>query len=385
MSVKSSLLRLATLALVAGCSASATPAREASADAGAAVVVDSGPLPPATLVVEQKLPGTFGAVSNVVEMAGGRVAFADPKDRHFVAGDFATGKLDTLGARLDTVRAESTGYKLPGWVARVAGDTLALVDFAAVRTTLWSPSGAFVRALPIPAVGGPTPVLVYDAAGHAYKPDFTAVLGGAEPGTQLRRDSIVVLRIALASGKVDTVARLSGPDFGMARFGEQMQEVAKVFGPTDNFGVTPEGRLWIARARTHSVDWRAVDGAWTRGAPHEYAPVPVTDADKERVMARLRERGLPTGVEVVFPFAESKPSFEQAVARADGEVWLQYSRATEEEPIRYAVFSPAGTFRRDVTAPAGVMVAGFGTKGAVYGIQREPDGRRGVVRLALGQ
>jgi hypothetical protein len=372
----SSLLRLAALALVASCSASATPGRdEAPADAP--------PAGPGTLAVQARLPVTFTAVSNIVEAGGGRIAFADTRDRRFLAADFASGKVDTLGTRVDTVDATTPGYKLPGWVARLAGDTLALVDFAAVRTTLWSPSGAFVRALALPSVGGPTPVLVYDGVGHAYKADFTAVLGGSEPGTQLRRDSIVVLRIALATGVTDTVARLSGPEFGMARFGEQMQEVAKVFGPTDNFGATPDGRVWVARARTHTVDWRAPDGTWTRGTAHAYQPVPVTPADRERVMTRLRERGLPTGVEVEFPFAETKPSFEQALGRPNGEVWLQYSRATEDEPVRYAVFDGKGAFRRDVTAPAGVTVAGFGEGGAIYGLVRETDGRRGIARLTV--
>ncbi|HEX5633489.1 MAG TPA: hypothetical protein VFX50_09680 [Gemmatimonadales bacterium] len=372
----SSLLRLAALALAAGCSASATPGKDGAP-------ADAPPTGPGTLAVESRLPATFASVSNVVEVGGGRIAFADPRDRHLLAADLASGAVDTLGARVETVDATTAGYKLPGWVARLAGDTLALVDFAAVRTTLWSPTGAFVRALPLPAVGGPTPVLVYDGVGHAYKADFTGVLGGSEPGTEVRRDSIVVLRIALATGAVDTVARLSGPEFGMARVGEQMQEVARVFGPTDNFGATPDGRVWVARARTHSVDWRATDGTWTRGAKHAYQAVPVTPADRERVMTRLRERGLPTGVEVEFPFAETKPSFEQALGRPNGEVWLQYSRGTEDEPVRYAVFDAKGSFRRDVTAPAGVTVAGFGDSGAIYGTVREADGRRGVARLTV--
>ena len=365
---------LALLAFTAGCSASAQP-RSDSAKAPAAPGS-------AALVIEKKLPATFAAVSNVVELAGGRVAFTDPKERRFVTGDFAAGRVDTLGTPADSgASIPAGGYRLPGWVARLAGDSLALVDFAAIRTTVWTSQGRFARVLALPAVGGATPTLAYDTTGHAYKADLTSVLGGAVPGTRVARDSLPVLRTDLRTGATDTVAHLSGPEFGLATFGEQTQEVAKVFGPTDAFGVTADGHVWVARARTHSVDWRAPDGAWRRGAAHEWAKVAVTDADKQRVMDRLKERGLPQGIHIDFPFAETKPSFELALGAPTGEVWLQYSRANEEEPLRYAVFGSDGSHRRDVTAPAGVQLAGLGAGGAAYGVTKEADGRRGVVRL----
>ena len=342
---------LALLTLAVGCSASAQPGKDAATDTTTAAG-------PTALAVDTKLPVTFGAVSNVVEYAGGRVAFADSRERRFHAADFASGKVDTLGTRVDSVKADDGSYRLPGWVARLANDTLALVDFAAIRTTLWTPAGAFVRTLPLPPVGGPTPVMAYDTLGHAYKADLTSVLGGSTP-----------------------VAYMSGPDFGLATFGEQSQEVAKVFGPTDAFGVMADGRMWVARARSHSVDWRTADGSWTRGTTHEWKRVPVTDADKQKVMDRLKERGLPTGLKIVFPFAETKPSFEVAFGLPSGEVWLQYSRANDDEVMRYAVVGTDGKYKRDVTVPAGIQLVGFGRSGAAYGVTKETDGRRGLVRL----
>ena len=365
---------LVLLTLAVGCKASAQPGKDAATDSMTAAG-------PTALAVDKKLPVTFGAVSNVVEYAGGRVAFADTRERLFHTADFATGQVDTLGTRVDSVKADDGSYRLPGWVARLANDTLALVDFAAIRTTLWSPSGAFVRTLPLPPVGGPTPVMAYDTLGHAYKADLTSVLGGSAPGAAVRRDSLPILRIALATGVSDTVGYMGGPDFGLATFGEQTQEVAKVFGPTDAFGVLPDGRMWVARARTHSVDWRAGDGSWTRGTAHTWTKVPVTDADKQKVMDRLKERGLPTGLKIEFPFAETKPSFEVAFGLPSGEVWLQYSRADDAEAMRYAVVGTNGKYQRDVTVPAGIQVVGFGRSGAGYGLTKEPDGRRGLVRL----
>lgn len=347
------------------------------------ILAGCGPkVPKVTLAVDKKLNATFGGVSNVVEIDGGRVAFADPMARRFHTGDFATGAVDTVGVPVDSLpyNAPPSLYRHPGWVALLAGDTVAVVDFGATRTTLWTPAG-FARVLTIPDAGGPTPVLVYDTLGFGYKVDFRTVTGGAEPGTQMQKDSLPVLRLNLAAGTVDTVARLSVPEFGEAMFGPQRQTVAQIFGPTDIFGVLPDGTIWVARARSLSVDWRAPDGTWTRGAAHSYAKVSVTEDDKKRVMDRLHARGLPSNVEVVFPFAKTKPSFEAGIGRPDGEVWLQLSRADEADPMTYAVITRDGAMTRMVTVPAGVGITSVSDQYA-YGALKTAE-KRELVRLAI--
>ena len=108
-------------------------------------------VPSVTLAVDKKLNATFGGVSAVVEIAGGRVAFADPMARRFHTGDFATGAVDTIGVPVDSLPydAPPSLYKRPGWVALLAGDTVAVVDFGATRTTLWTPAG-FARYAQLP-------------------------------------------------------------------------------------------------------------------------------------------------------------------------------------------------------------------------------------------
>ena len=351
--------------------------------AAALLLAGCGPkVPSVTLAVDKKLNATFGGVSDVVEIAGGRVAFADPMARRFHTADFATGAVDTIGVPVDSLPydAPPSLYKHPGWVAQLASDTVAVVDFGATRTTLWTPTG-FARVLTIPDAGGATPVLVYDTLGHGYKVDFRTVTGGAEPGTQMRKDSLPVLRLSLSGSGVDTVARLSVPEFGEATFGPQKQTVAQIFGPADVFGVQPDGSIWVARARTMSVDWRAPDGTWTRGPEHRYAKVTVTKEDRKRVMDRLHARGLPSNVEVVFPFAKTKPSFEAAIGRPGGEVWLQYSRADEAEPMTYAVIGRDGAMLRTVTVPAGVGITSVSSQYA-YGALKAGNARE-LVRLPI--
>ena len=78
------------------------------------------------LTLESKLPVSFTQLSNVVELSGGRVAFADTRDKLFLAANLATGKVDTLGTRVDSIGPDSPAaqYKFPGWIAHLAGDTV---------------------------------------------------------------------------------------------------------------------------------------------------------------------------------------------------------------------------------------------------------------------
>lgn len=340
------------------------------------------------LTLESKLPVSFGQVSNVVQLDGERIAFVETRDKLFLMADLASGKVDTIGSRVDTIRADSPAghYKFPGWVAHLAGDTVALVDFSAQRTTLWNERGEPLRVLPIAEAAGTAPVLLYDTIGYGYKVDYRAILGGAEPGQNVRPDSIAVIRIKLSGTTVDTVAQLAAPVFGRARFGEQEQDAATVFAPNDFFGVLPDGAAWVARGRENRVEWRAPDGRWTRGASRGFTPVPVTQADKDRVLAQVREQGkqfgMPQNLHIEYPFADNKPPFDYALSRPNGEVWLQRPRAGEDAQLIYDVYHERGGWQRAVTFPEGSSLAGFGREGAIYAMIKEGD-RRTVGKYAL--
>lgn len=352
-------------------------------------ILSCGPAESQTLALDAKLPARFGTLSNVVELRDGRVLFVDTKSKLFLRGDLKSGKVDTIGSRVDSLpKTGSVGqYRFPGWVAHLAGDTVALVDFSAIRTTLWNEAGRPLGVLPIKPVAGNTPVLLYDTVGHGYKIDYQAVLGGGEPGRLLRPDSIPVLRFTIKGGAVDTVAFLAGPEYGDASFGDQVQQAAKVFAPNDFFGVLPDGTAWIARGRENRVDWRSPEGRWTHGKTHAYTPMPVTQADKDRVLAQVREHGkqfgMPQDLRIVYPFAETKPPFDFALGRPNGEVWLQRPRSQEEAALTYDVFTRKGVWEREITFPQGSVLAGFGSGRSVYGSVKNEDGTRTVGRFSM--
>ena len=223
-------------------------------------------------------------------------------------------------------------------------------------------------------VGGHNQPLNYDALGNSYKEDVRSVMGGLEPGDEVKYDSLNILRIPRGDTIADTVARLKLPAWGDGRFGEQKKIVSTIFGQRDLFGVLPDGSIWAARASNNAVDWREPSGKWQAGPGRSYTRISVTDQDKDNFLSRLRaqmsQAGAPAGIELSYPFADYKPPFSAGVTGQNGEVWLQRSRALGDSVPVWDVVGRDGKEIRAVQLPKASVLAGFGANGAVYLIKR---------------
>ena len=77
--------------------------------------------------------------------------------------------VDTLGMRVDSLKPDGLGwlYLVPGWVAHLAGDTVApWWTSACSRTTLWNEARPAAQdLLAIKEVAGNAPILVYRHGG----------------------------------------------------------------------------------------------------------------------------------------------------------------------------------------------------------------------------
>lgn len=360
----------------------------------AALVLASCSEPAATVTVlgepEATLGRSFQQVSNVVEIGPGKVALAELKDRTFLFADFATGEATPIGIHADSIAPEDLApgrHKYPGYVLAIAPDTLGLVDFAAERTTLWDTRGEFLGLMPGRGVGGNNQPMYYDARLNGYKEDVRGVLGGLEPGDELKFDSLNVLRIAPGDTVADTVARLKLPVWGRGQFGEQMKIVSTIFSGRDLFGVLPDGSLWAARASDNSVHWRSPTGEWTRGPRREFTRIIVAEEEKAAFLERLRQQmaqmGAPAGIELSYPFADEKPPFVAGATNPiAGEVWLQRSRPYGDSVAVYDVVDRGGRAIRAVQFPKGATLAGFGADGRIYLLLREGD-RQMVARYVV--
>ena len=245
--------------------------------------------------------------------------------------------------------------------------------------------------LPIPPVAGTAPVLVYDTVGHGYKVDYQAVIGGGEPGTPCGRTACRCCGSRSRAARWTRSRTWPRPSTARRCSATQMQQAAKVFAPNDFFGVLPDGTAWVARGHENRVDWRASVGTWTRGKAHDYTKVPVTQADRDRVLAQVREQGkqfgMPQELEIRYPFAETKPPFDFALGRPNGEVWLQRPARAGGRGADLRRVQSQGGWQREVVFPAGASLAGFGAKGAVYGVDqgggRAADGGAVHAQVAL--
>jgi hypothetical protein len=339
---------------------------------------------------EATLSPSFTQLSNVVELRDGRVAFADLKQRTFLFADLSSGKVDSIGKHIDSVTAGdslSGRHKFPGYVIRLARDTVGLVDFALERTTLWTEQGNYAGVINPVAVAGHNQALAYDAEGHGYKEDVRAVLGGLEPGKKnVMLDSLALLRLSRTDTVADTIAKLSIPPWGEGRFGEQQKQVSTIFGSRDLFGVLPDGSIWVARASNNAVDWRSPTGVWTAGPKRPFARVAVTQADRDAFIDRLRAQmtktGAPAGIELSYPFAEYKPPFSVGLTNPEGEVWLQRFRALTDSVPVWDVVGRDGKGIRVVRFAKGVTLAGFGRSGALYAVVNDGEAQK-VVRFRV--
>ncbi len=339
---------------------------------------------------EATLNRPFQQLSNVVELSDGRVAFAELKDKTFLYSDLKSGETTPIGEHADTIRPDDPApgkHKLPGYVLRFSGDTIGLVDFAAERTTIWDAKGQFIRVLGGRGVGGSNQPINYDSKWHGYKEDIRSVLGGLEPGQELAFDSLSVLRITPGDTVADTVAKLKLPVWGRGQFGEQMKIVSTIFSGRDLFGTLPDGSLWAARASNNAVDWLSPDGKWSKGPSRSFEKIPVSQAEKDFFLERLRRQmaqmGAPAGIELSYPFADEKPPFIAGLTNPAGEVWLQRARPFEDSIPVWDVVGRDGKQLRTVQLPKSASLAGFGAEGHVYVILRENDGRQTIARYSV--
>ena len=108
---------------------------------------------------------------------------------------------------------------------------------------------------------------------------------------------------------------------------------------------------------------------------------------KDRVLAQVRERGkqfgMPQDLSITYPFAETRPPFDLAMGRPNGEVWLQRPRAREDAVLVYDVVNRQGDWQREVTLQKGASLAGFGAKGAVYASIKDAEGKRTVGKFRV--
>ncbi|HEX6643973.1 MAG TPA: hypothetical protein VF037_04810 [Gemmatimonadales bacterium] len=336
---------------------------------------------------EAELEEPFDQVSAVRELRDGRVVVADVFAKAVSLADFRSGALTKIGRE-----GQGPGeYAFPINVLALPGDTTLIVDPAQRRFVKVAPDGKPVGLVSFPdGGGGMGNMRGTDAQGRIY---FQASPFGNRMMGEVREmpDSAAILRWTPSTNRVDTIARVKLAATARASSGTSSARSIVMrqqpFSARDEWAVTPDGRVGVARVGDYHVDWF---GSAKVSGPRVAAPrVPVTQADKDQINAAANEtRGrmmvsiggaprpgasAPPPPELPEPdWPEFKPPFVgSAMASPDGKLWVPRSQPADAAPV-YDVFDARGTLVQQVRLAPGTRLVGFGAA-SVYTARTDED------------
>jgi hypothetical protein len=242
-------------------------------------------------------------------------------------------------------------------------------DWGLRRITVWTPAGRLIRSIPTSnALRGVLPQAA-DSRGNFYLDQYPP----PGPDGSGNRDSAVVLRADPEFVRADTIARLAPLDIAEVVGDAGRRFERRVFGGVDRWGALPDGAVWVARVYDNRVDWRAPDGRWTRGQALPDRVLEVTRYDRELFLRKFPPELRGTAQQL--PFAAIKPPFEAGLTSADGQVWLEKSRAPADSSRVYHVVDRAGRLTQEVRVRGQGRIMAVGP-GRVLVAESTPDGTR---------
>lgn len=391
---------------------------------------------------------SFGVLAGIRSLPGGRLLVNDMRGRRVVMLDSA---LSPIAVVADSTSATGTAYasRFAGILA-YRGDSTLFVDPQSLSMLVIDPAGKISRVMSIPRsqdamalTGGMLGGAAFDGrsgiiyrGGGAMRMNRTMGPGGpsshAPPPEQ--PDTAAVVRIDLASRKLDTVTFVKIPKFNMqiTQDDKGQMTITREINPlptVDEWAMMPDGSVAILRGRDYHIDWLRPDGTRSASPKIPFDWQRLTDEDKvafidsvKAARARMlaadsaataggaaRPDGAPRGdgavamggavstvtsmrvggpggsvttssgpgnVEFVRPdeLPDYRPAFFAGALRVDdaGNLWIRTTAMpTEQGAVVHDVVNGRGELVDRVQVPGGRTIVGFGTDGSVYLTRRE--------------
>jgi len=340
------------------------------------------PGPNATLEAE------FTLVTSARELSDGRLLIVDRSEQTLVVADWAKGEVAHLG-RTGSGPGE---YLQPSTLLALGGDSTLLPDSRNGRWLLLH--GAAIAATigpDAPAIrGGARLPLGADTRGRVI---FTRPIGVGPrtTGSMPRRDSVLLVRIARATGRSDTIAvlRARPASIKIAGPADHPTSVSVLINPLATGELAaffPDGWIAIARLDPYRIDWVTPDGQRIHGSPLPFERVRLDEREQrafvEREAARTgrapRDPSLfPEWPEIIPPFLS-----ESLLPAPDGRLWIRRPPTAANPNPPYDVVDRRGALVARVTAGRDVQVVGFG-RAAVYAVATDDNGIQRLQRRPL--
>ena len=348
----------------------------------------------------------FTTITGVRELRDGRVIAADAREKTVQVIDLKSGTATKIGR-------EGSGpgeYALPMRLLGLPGDTSAVYDPLNRRYLMINPDGKVGAFASYESQdNGPGRMRIsmprtIDAKGRLYSVGPSFNIGPNGPSTSA--DSAPILRLDRATRKTDTVAFIHIPPATVTTSGGGSNTNVSVragggnpFAATDEWAVTPDGRVAVLRVKDYHVDWYAPNGQKTSGPAIAFEKIKVTDEDKKQYRERsasgaaglaitMSQRvgpggttssanvGAPPTVQLPEPtdWPDVKPPFlgSAAIGAPNGQVWVLRTRPAKDKIPTYDVIDATGKVVSRVALPANTRLVGFGN-GTVYLARSDED------------
>ena len=369
------------------------------------------------------------SASQVRPLPGGRILLNDVTRRRLVMFD-STMKLLKVVADSAIGAAEPYGAAIATLVP-FRGDSSLLMDATSLSMLVIDGEGQVVRVRAVPRSQDASRIsnmytgvdaegrLIYRGLNPMFFPTIPAGGGVAVPD---QPDSVAVLRIDLATRRLDTAALVKTPKSTMSvtqspSGGIRINERTNPLPTLDEWAVTSDGRLALVRGRDYHIDWLNRDGTitsspkmpfdWQRldeDAKAKFLDSVKVAREKQRetsirnmqtrydsLMEVARKSGGPEPsplppmndyyppITMVAPdeLPDYKPPFSSGSVRADadGNIWIRTNpmKPTPGGSV-YDVVNGKGELIDRILFPATRTLVGFGPGGIIYTGVRGPRG-----------
>lgn len=329
-------------------------------------------------------------------LSADRVIVADNMEQAINVLNFADGGMTEVGRPGDGPGE----YGMPGPLF-AAGDTTYMLDLGNRRLLVILPNGAIAPStVPLQHPSG-VPVLPrgVDARGRVY----FDLAGIAMPGleTFAKTGRAPLLRWDPASGQTDTLGTVGFPPMQPAGPGEvRISMGGGAYQPRDDWSVTPDGRVGLARAVEYQVEWLGGPRPVT-GPKVPYTPVKVGDEEKNAWADQMAMRGMIIEVENGrrrtrrpprpdinrMEWPETMPAFtgtRSVLTAPDGTLWIRRAQPAKTDGNIYDVFDAQGRLVRKVALTGRRSVLGFGP-GVVFASRTDDDDLQWIERFGMPQ
>lgn len=214
-------------------------------------------------------------------------------------------------------------------------------------------------------------------------------LGRVPLGDGLSADSLAVVRVNRATGRVDTVAKMrSNPAAFPASTGVRNPMLSRAFGVSltapDQAVLFRDGWIALAFQEPYRVDWIAPDGTRRAGAPLPFRRVRVDDDEKRAHLRRLsRGAGRRISASSTTRWAEFVNPFgrEALFMAPDGRLVVRRQQTAADDSISFDIVDRQGNATGGFRLPETSRLIGFGAR-TMYVALVDADGLERLSRRA---